>query len=290
MSRSHKRKRRQQTRSTPVDSGDVTGNGASSGRHLFYRPFSLRADTLDTDSRSVEAVIATERRVRVMDWREYEVIEEILTVDGLRQPSDQVPLLTDHYRSLDSQVGSVRSIRKDAPNVVGRLYFLDDDPAAERAYKLVSGKHTTDVSVGTTSERSEDLDPGETREVNGQTYTAGTLRLRVATEWTIRETSLVPIGADEAAKIRSAYFDGCEHCQRRARADAIADRLNQLISEEVSDTYRRCHIIDDLAGAAGVTPSFVSRVLSAREDASTEQLDGFGRVLDVSADELVGVV
>lgn len=173
-------------------------------RDITCRSLQLRADTIDEANRSVEAVLATEGRVSVLEWRSWQIIDEILIARGA-QFSDQVVLLESHQRwSLDTLLGSIRNLRVDGDTVIGRLFFAEGDDAADRAWNKVRQGHLTDVSVGYRAIDFVDIKPNTTQRVNGKAYTAGERTLRITTSWKIREGSLVPIGADEAAKIREA--------------------------------------------------------------------------------------
>lgn len=173
-------------------------------RDMISRTVSVRAETIDVEERSVEAVLASENMATVFDWYRYELIDEILVVRGATLPR-QVPMLESHARwGLDSVLGSVRNLRVEGEQIVCRLVFAEGDEAAEKAWNKVRQGHITDVSVGYRVEKDGyvDIPPGETRTVNGKAYTAGARTLRISTRWAVREGSLVAIGADEAAKIR----------------------------------------------------------------------------------------
>jgi hypothetical protein len=169
---------------------------------LTVRTFQLRADSVDEPTRSVGCVIATEQPVTVRDNNTYQIIDEVLRMDGV-QFADKVPLLNNHFRwSLDDVLGSVRQMKVEAKQLIGRSFFASDDDIAERAWNKAKQGHITDVSVGYRSIEYTDIPPGQSREVKGQTYTAGQRTLRVTTRWEVREVSLVPVGADSQAKIR----------------------------------------------------------------------------------------
>lgn len=172
---------------------------------LTVRTIALRADSLDEKTRSVEAVIATEDRVPVMDLGCWEVIDEVLRMDGVELPED-MPLLADHNRwTIDAVLGSCRGFRKENGQLLARLYFAEGEPDSpeERAYRKVKGKHLRNVSVGYRVHEFVDIAAGQTQEVKGRRYTAGKRKLRIATRWEPRENSLVPIGADKRAKTRA---------------------------------------------------------------------------------------
>lgn len=172
-------------------------------RDLTVRTITLRAASLDETTRSVEAVCATEDMVQVLDMQRWEVIEEILRMDGL-EPTEDVPLLANHDRwSLDSILGSARTFRVENGQVLGRLHFAEGDEDSDKAYNKVRQGHVRNVSAGYRSLEFVDIPAGQTAIVKGRSYTAGKRTLRVTTRWELREVSLVPIGADKRSKIRA---------------------------------------------------------------------------------------
>ncbi len=169
----------------------------ASAAPLEIRSIEIRAETLDEDARTVDAVLATENPIERWSY------DEILRVDKAELP-EQMPLLATHDRwSLDSVLGSVRNIRTEGDQLVGRLHFARDDPDAERSFRKLRQGHLTDVSVGYRITKMIEVSAGTSTEVEGRKYTAPEGRsLRIAVAWTPKEASLVPVGADPAAKIR----------------------------------------------------------------------------------------
>jgi len=176
-------------------------------RDLTVRSFTVRADSLEEATRSVEAVVATEDPVTVFDMSTWSVIDEVLRMDGAEVP-DQVPMLANHDRySLDSIYGSTRQLRITGAELMGRLYFAEGDADAEKAWNKVRQKHIGDVSAGYRAIEYTDIAAGQSSVVKGKSYTAGQRTLRITTKWQLREVSLVPIGADKRAKIRGDSTD-----------------------------------------------------------------------------------
>jgi hypothetical protein len=172
---------------------------------LTTRTYQVRFDTLNEKERSIEAVIATENPVLVMDWNRWEVIEEILLMKGCRIPaSGQVPMLDVHNRStIQKQLGSTRNLHTEADKLIGRNFY-SSSPEAEHAWTLTREKHLTDNSAGYRVINSAVIPKGESANVGGRNFTASPTRdLRVTTEWEIAESSVCPIGADEDAKNRN---------------------------------------------------------------------------------------
>lgn len=169
--------------------------------NLCCREMALRADSIDQRERTVEAIVATESPVRVWDWRAGRAVLEALDLDGVKTP-DQVPLLEDHERSITSMIGSVVDFRHEGSEMRARLRFASGSAAADEAWALVSQKHARAVSVGYIVSENEFVKPGQTA---GRFTAPPDQPLKVARRWRLHEVSLVPIGADEHALIRSAY-------------------------------------------------------------------------------------
>jgi len=173
---------------------------------LQVRSLSFRASTLDVKGRSVEAVLATERPVEVLDPRTIEVIDEVLLMSGAELPK-QLPLLDDHMRDgVATLLGSARQLRVNGDRLFGRVHVARGRPGSteERAWSMIEQGHLTDVSIGYTYLSSVNVAPETTETVAGLTFTAGVRKLRVVTWWKPRELSLTLVGADEGAKLRGA--------------------------------------------------------------------------------------
>ena len=171
---------------------------------LTTRGYRLNLSSIDPENRSVEAVIATEAMVTVVDWSRFEVIDEILLMTGVRIPAgEQVPLLDTHDRySIQRQVGSTRNIHTEGNKLVGRN-FISKSAEADHAWTLIREGHLTDNSIGYWVTNSVMIPKGKKAEVAGRVFKASPQRnLRIGLEWEVRENSLVPIGADQAAKHR----------------------------------------------------------------------------------------
>jgi predicted RNA-binding Zn-ribbon protein involved in translation (DUF1610 family) len=172
---------------------------------LTTRTYQLRADTLEEETRSIGAVIATEKPVLVMDWSRWEVIEEVLLMAGCRIPADgQVPMLDTHDRTtVQKQYGSTRELRVEGTELVGRNFF-SNSAEAEHAWQLTREKHLKDNSIGYRVNNGVRIEKGRTAEVQGKEFTASAERaLRVAIEWEVKENSVCAVGADDDAKNRN---------------------------------------------------------------------------------------
>jgi hypothetical protein len=171
-------------------------------RDMQSRTMTLRAATLDESARSVEVTMCTENPTTVYAPG-YGIIDEVLVADGAEFPA-QLPLLEVHNRySLDAVLGSVRNIRRDGATWVGRAFFAEGNERADTAWNMVRQGHLTAVSLGYLQTAGVEIPRGQTNNIAGRSFTAGTQRsLLVTTRYAAKECSLVPVGADKATTVR----------------------------------------------------------------------------------------
>src|SRR3990167_10259856 len=103
-------------------------------------------ETFKKDGKSVivEAVITTEQPAIVADWERWELVREVLLMDGVVLPdTKQVPLLDTHSRLSTSDVkGSIRNLRVEKTDLVGDVYFWSK---AEDEISQVEEGHLTEI-------------------------------------------------------------------------------------------------------------------------------------------------
>lgn len=172
---------------------------------MGFRAYAIEPRSWNEENRSVAAILATENPVIVMDMRARRPIQEVLRMDGLVMPSgNRLPLQDSHNRgSVRHTLGSTVNLRVEAGQFVGDNVISSVE---DRVATKVREGHITDNSIGYIVLDREVIEPGEEREVLGVSYRAGSLPLQVSTRWAPKENSLTPIGADEAAKMRSFQF------------------------------------------------------------------------------------
>lgn len=153
-------------------------------------------------------MLSTETPVAAFDWRDYSLVDEVLDMRGVSH-GRSVPLLNAHSRYDVSQVlGSVREFSVAGGTLSGRGYLADKQAVREEVDPLIRDGHLDNVSVGFVPRRAVLIDAGQSADIKGKRFTAGERKLRVVTEWTLREVSLVPVGADANAVIRSVPMAG----------------------------------------------------------------------------------
>jgi len=176
---------------------------------LCTRAADIRPSSINESERTIEAVFATSNPARVYHWDVGRVIEEVLVPRGM-MPIEQVPLLEMHNRySLQSVIGSGENPAARGEEIVGVLRFgseLGED--VDGIWNRVRQRHLRSVSAGYEPMEWTDIQPGQTAEVMGRSYTATNLMLRVTTKWRLREISVVVIPADDMARMRGNNFAG----------------------------------------------------------------------------------
>jgi hypothetical protein len=170
---------------------------------MTVRALSLRAESANDEAMTVEAVLTTDQPVKVFDIQRFEEIDEVLRSDG-GSYGNKTPLLDSHSRyTTDDVLGSVTDVRKSEHEHVGTVRFAKGDEKAERTFRKVRDGHLTDLSIGYRVMDSVVIEPGKSLDVDGVSYKAKKLPLRIARKWETKEVSVVPIGADDRAKFRS---------------------------------------------------------------------------------------
>ena len=173
-------------------------------RGVSVRSMELRAPTETGNDDGLDWILTTELPVDVWDWDRFELVKEVLLADGMMVPaSGKVSLLDSHRRnsSLDV-IGHVRDFAEATAGEYagrsGRCFFAADETSQIIRQKVVDG-HITDGSVGYRVDKAYWVPEEMTVKIKGKDYTGP---LKVSTEWSLKEFSITPIGADVLAKVR----------------------------------------------------------------------------------------
>jgi hypothetical protein len=168
--------------------------------NFAYRVGKVSAE-LPAKDQPLRLVLASEKPVRVWDYQNWEVVDEVLRMDGL-QFSGQVPLLNSHNRDeARSVVGSIRELSVAGDRLEGQAYFASNDEA-QQIRELYDEGHLTDFSIGFQADEVMNIKRGEKTTIKGREYTGP---IRVVTKATVKEGSAVAIGADDQAKALREY-------------------------------------------------------------------------------------
>ena len=232
------------------------------------QPMQTRAITpvpqsINDEDRTARFTATTEQAAMVWDWERWDIISEVLRMDGVVLPkSGQVPLLDSHSReSVQNILGSARGFdfgERDGFDSLETLVRFADDEASQSAFEKVRGGHLTDVSVGYRVLESTWIPDGKRADVSGKTYEGP---VKVATKWELKELSLTPIGADNLAKVRSEYQASkaqvaednhkTEEIQMQETNVITPDDLGRAQKEAMEQERTRCVAIREKCRKAG---------------------------------------
>ena len=172
---------------------------------MTSRSISIKTPTAIGDG--IDTVATTESPALVLDWTRWEFVREILPMRYVEMPAnDKLPLLDAHQRcSADDVIGSAIGFKIDGISLTCKTYVSQSEP--EIIQKIDEG-HIDSVSIGylTDPARTTEIVKNAVTTIDGMDYTndfADSIPLVVRTWWLPKELSLVPIGADQAAKFRS---------------------------------------------------------------------------------------
>ena len=172
-------------------------------QEMVMRAGPAQIATADDEAMSLVCTMASEEPVRRWDGQSGEIVDEVLLAGGMKT-APKVPLLNAHSRgSVENVLGHIEDIKIEGSLISGRAVFDKKDPLAVAAFNKYRAGHLTDFSVGYHIADAVMVSAGQTADVNGRTWKAPEDRgLKLATNWTIKELSAVPIGADPMAKAR----------------------------------------------------------------------------------------
>jgi hypothetical protein len=156
--------------------------------------------------RGIDTVATTDAPVLVVDWERWEIVREILPMRYAEIP-EKVPLMDAHNTgSVDKIRGSAKDFRTTQHELLAKTFVSPEFPTIR---SLISDGHLDSVSIGYVTERefTVEVPKKTTVKIDGEEYRndfEDDYPLVVRTKWSVRELSLVPIGADSAAKFKSA--------------------------------------------------------------------------------------
>lgn len=174
---------------------------------LVMRFAEIRHSSANVADRSVEVIIATENPVERYDKERGIVIREVLAMAGVefRGGRTQLPIVDSHDRSTVANVlGSVRGIRIDGDELIGRAYFASDEESQRAFQKLLDG-HLTDFSITASPKEVGFIERGKQYTTRRGDVVEGPAD--IVTRWMPTDASLVATGADERSVVRRSYTD-----------------------------------------------------------------------------------
>lgn len=179
----------------------------------------IRANSFDPESRSFEAVVSSGATVERYDF-DGPYLEE-LALDGQEWPSS-APLLDGHNaRSVSGILGRAASFRVEGGDLIANIKLSSRDELKGLASDIQAGI-VDSLSIGYT------VTKWKARTEGGQRY-------KTAAKWQLKEVSLVPIPADDGAKVRSGDMPESERqegAENKTATRAASRRALEALAEE----------------------------------------------------------
>ena len=181
---------------------DETKHSATDGTDQVVRRAQVNPSSWRDSDNSIEAVIATDTPAWSTEVKTGRAVKEVWLMSGL-EFDPHVRCLNDHQREdVNHVLGSVREFQVGAHETTGRLSISSAEPAI--ATKVREG-HIRDVSVGGERKEIVSIPAGQSRTIDGQSFTADPHEpLNIVTRLWVYEVSFTAIGADPNCVTRSA--------------------------------------------------------------------------------------
>lgn len=196
---------------------------------MCSRAIALERKTINFDE-GITTVATTEAPALVVDWERWQVVREILPMRYCELPAnDKVPLLDSHSRwSIEQIKGSAVEWSMDGANLMCKTVVSASEPVVRQK---ISEGHIDSVSIGYMTDKNYTVEvpKGASVTVDGVQYKneyEDSYPLLVRTWWKTHELSLVPIGADEAAKFKSA--SGLENKKLFDEIESLRKEVSEL--------------------------------------------------------------
>lgn len=236
---------------------------------MIMRMVSVRAETANEETKSVQVVVASENPVERFDDERGEVYREILSMDGIefRGASKQLPIVDSHNRSTVRNVlGSVRNIRIEGSQLIGDAMFARDSDSQEAFQKLLDG-HLTDFSITATPRNTQAVRRGETAMFRNAEVTGPAV---IVTHWTPTDASLVAAGADETSTVRSELLRSYQVLQREIKRMSPETQAALVAKGMPSDIEDAEAALTWLLGSSGAAPA-VEEPLELADEMQVEE-------------------
>jgi hypothetical protein len=124
----------------------------------------------------------------------------VVDLSGLELPG-AIPILIDHKKSVEATIGLTDNIHNDGSKLTLQGTITGQSPLAQQVIAQSTAGHTWQASVGVHTIEIEAIPAGKTATANGQTFMGPT---EIARRSVLRETSILPMGADATTSVNLA--------------------------------------------------------------------------------------
>jgi len=166
----------------------------------YSRKLLIKPKTINEENRTAEFVLATDTPVRVFDWNEWEFVNQVLSFKKSHIVWDRMkngaPFLNTHKRyDISFQIGVIEEAWTEENQLIIRVRFSKREDV-EWIWQDVIDGIIRNVSVGFIAHDFKEI-----------TKKDDDMRTLQVVKWEPMEGSIVPVGADPNAQIRSKNID-----------------------------------------------------------------------------------
>lgn len=124
----------------------------------------------------------------------------VVDLAGLEIPG-AIPILIDHAKTVDATLGVTDNIHNDGKTLNMAGVVTGQSQKAQQVIAQSAAGHTWQASIGAVTIEEEIIAAGQTATANGQTFTGP---VTIARRSVLRETSVLPMGADSTTSVNLA--------------------------------------------------------------------------------------
>lgn len=124
----------------------------------------------------------------------------VVDLSGLEIPGS-IPILIDHEKSVEATLGATDNIANDGRQLMLEGVVTGQSAKSQQVLAQAAAGHTWQASIGALVIESESVPAGQTATANGQTFTGPVV---IARRSVLRETSVLPMGADSTTSVNLA--------------------------------------------------------------------------------------
>lgn len=185
--------------------------------------------------KGIDTIATTDSPTLIIDWERWQIVREILPMRYAVLPdNDKAPLLDTHSRwSIEQIKGSARNWTTSETQLLCKCFISESETATRQK---ISEGHIDSVSIGYQTDKTKtvEIPKGTTVAIDGISYKNifnDGYPMLVRTWWKTKELSLVPIGADDAAKFKSVA--GETEKRFMERLDQLQKEINEIKKENI---------------------------------------------------------
>ena len=124
----------------------------------------------------------------------------VVDLQGL-EATENIPILIDHTKSVEATLGQTDSVENDGSQLKLAGYVTAGSQLTQQVLAQSDAGHKWQASIGAHVTERETVEAGQSVTVNGQTFQGPVI---VARKSSLRETSVLPMGADSKTSVNLA--------------------------------------------------------------------------------------